>query len=168
MGGFIDQRYMEVVPSGSRMVFLSTTSAPLGWTVMTDAKYSAAGIRLTTNAASGGAYVTGADAFAGHTHTANHGHADTITATDGHSLSINEMPAHTHIVQEGSQSPWGSGEFLTSGDDFTRSPSYYSTSGITGSGAAHSHTIGGGVTSAFVTTGSFVPSFVNALACIKD
>ncbi|MHA7915989.1 phage baseplate protein [Alloalcanivorax xenomutans] len=56
-----------------------------------------------------------------------------------HRLTVPEMPRHTHKVKEGtSQSiTSGSGEWLASGDDYTRQVQYYSTSGETGEGEPH-------------------------------
>lgn len=62
-----------------------------------------------------------------------------VHATNDHTLTINETPAHTHTVKEGSSVPGGSDENLTSGDDYTNSIKYYSTTSSKGGGGAHNH-----------------------------
>ena len=88
----------------------------------------------TGTAASDGAHTHSATtASAGsHTHTAS-------TGGDGshaHSGSTSADGAHAHQVKEGHAQPSGSGENLASGDDYTRSVAYYSTTTTAGD---HSH-----------------------------
>lgn len=48
------------------------------------------------------------------------------------SVQADMIGAHTHTVKEGSNQPGGSGETLASGDDYTKTVAYNSTSGSTG------------------------------------
>jgi hypothetical protein len=73
----------KAFPTGTRMLF-QQTAAPLGWTKITVGVYDNAGLRLTTGAVGTG----GVDAF---TSTFGSG-----KVTAGHTLSIAQIPSHTH------------------------------------------------------------------------
>lgn len=99
---------------------------------------------FTTQGAGGHTHTHTMGANGGHSHTASTGSAgdhthSASTGADGshaHSGTTASGGAHTHQVKEGSAGPSGSGENLASGDDYTRSVAYYST---TTSAGDHSH-----------------------------
>ena len=58
--------------------------------------------------------------------------------TKTHKLTIEQMPKHTHKIKEGSAGPGGSEpDKLASGDDFTHTTAFYSTSSETGGDQPH-------------------------------
>ncbi len=73
-------------------------------------------------------------AIQSHNHTGSSG----ATGAHTHTASTDSQGAHSHQVQEGSAGPGGAGEVLASGDDFTQTVSYYSTTSTNG---AHSHAV---------------------------
>lgn len=129
-------------PSGTRM-FFQQTSAPTGWTKVTDAAYNDAAIRLTTGTAATG----GADAF--------NTLFGTSKTTASHTLTSAQMPVHTHTVNDSGHthdvatSSTGSGTGFPTGGGFlvngTGRASSSDTTGITlanaGSGSGHTHNL---------------------------
>lgn len=150
-----------VIPSGTKMVFVQA-SAPVGWTLDTTAAYNTAGLRIVTGA--GGGTGGTSDAFSAHTHsTPAHTHT-TNFAVAGHTLSVSEIPAHTHSG--------GSGGTVSSGTSGVEP--YYtmlttvSNTGSTGGGTAHTHSFTGGVTSSGAgSSGSFAPKYIDSIICVK-
>jgi hypothetical protein len=72
---------------------------------------------------------------------------------DGHELSISEMPSHTHSIRGGTRIFDPSGFSDTIGVSTVQS-------GATGGGAAHTHTVS--------SDGTWRPSYINAIICIRD
>ena len=112
---------LQAFPAGTKMLFVQT-AAPTGWTKDTDQNDKA--LRI----------VSGSVSTAGTSPFSTIFNATRETAT--HPLSIAEMPAHTHTLPDG----------LVVGSQIP-SPTVLSTagssgtSGSTGSGAGHKHTI---------------------------
>jgi hypothetical protein len=100
--------------SGTKMIF-NQTAAPTGWTKVTGSGNDTA-LRVTTGTVGTGGSVAFETAFASH-------------AGAAHTLSIAEIPAHTHVAKN---TPAGG---HTSGNGSDRS----NTSGSTGGGGSHSH-----------------------------
>ena len=69
----------------------------------------------------------------------NHSASSGASGSHAHSGSTSPAGAHTHKVKEGRRVPSGSGETLASGDDYTRSVAYHST---TSSAGYHAHWFG--------------------------
>jgi hypothetical protein len=70
-------------PTGTRMLF-QQTSAPTGWTKITDAAYNNVAIRLVTGTVSSGGDIDFTSAFSA------------TLASEGHALTVNEIPLHGH------------------------------------------------------------------------
>jgi hypothetical protein len=105
--------------AGTRMLF-NQTAAPTGWTKDTTAALNDTAIRIVTGAVSSGGSVAFSTVFA---------HA----ATDAHTLTIAEMPAHTHTMQPQYQ--------VFNGGNIYNMPYGSITGGATGStGGDGSHT----------------------------
>jgi hypothetical protein len=113
-------------------------TVPTGWTLDTDSTDKV--IRIVDSAALGG--VTGGSwTISG------------ITG-DGHQLSISEMPIHTHHI-DGRAS--GSG---TSSGFQNVMMNFGGNTDPTGGNAEHEHTVS--------SDGTWRPSYINAIICIKD
>lgn len=109
--------------AGTRIVFQQTT-APVGWTKVTNSSHENAGLRMTT----GNAGIGGNDGF-----TTVFGVGK---STAGHAITIAQMPAHTHSVPSGGPQT-SSIDYVSNGTAFGAAQ----TTGSTGSGQAHSHTL---------------------------
>ena len=138
---------VSAIPSGSKMLFIQDT-VPTGWTL--DVSVNDKVIRVVDSAALGGV-------------TAGNW---TISGISGsaHALTISEIPAHGHEVQYTTITP-GAGDFqfqrLRNSAGFPSSTDESSNPVLeTGGGASHSH----GVSS----DGTWRPSYINAIICIKD
>ncbi len=135
------------IPSGSKMLFVQDT-VPTGWTL--DTTVTDKVIRVVDSAASGG--VTGGNW--------------TISGISGaaHQLIISEIPSHTHNALNSTITP-GVGNFqfshLRNNAGYPGSSQESTSANIpTGGDGSHSH----GVTS----DGTWRPSYINAIICIKD
>ena len=131
--------YMHAFPTGTKMAFFQA-AAPLGWTQ--DTANNDALLRVVS-AAGGAVGGTGSIATG----------VVMPTATDGHTLTLSEIPAHTH-------------QFNSSGPGAVF-PNGYSPAGASigqnttsaGGGAAHTHTI---------TAANWVPKYIDIIICTKD
>lgn len=88
---------LDAFPAGTKMLF-QQTSAPTGWTK--EVTYNDRALRIVSGAAGSGGSSPFSTVFG-------------KTATDGHSLSIAEMPVHSHTVTDpghGHDLAMGSGE----------------------------------------------------------
>jgi hypothetical protein len=135
------------IPSGSKMLFVQD-SVPTGWTL--DTTVADKVIRIVDDAVDGG--VTGGNW--------------TISGISGaeHALDITEMPAHDHEVIYTTITPGGGNFQFNRLRNSAGYPGSSDTSALpiedTGGGLGHSH----GVTS----DGTWRPSYINAIICIKD
>lgn len=132
------------LPAGTTMVF-AQTSAPTGWTKSTTHNDKA--LRVVSGAASSGGLVAFTTAFSA---------ARALSgSTDGHAITIAEMPAHTHTI--GVQAAtYAGGATPVSGSNAGSS-----TTSSTGSGDAHSHTLGAGSVDLAV-------QYVDVIIAVKD
>ena len=128
--------YMHAFPTGTKMTFYQAT-APLGWTQDANAALNDALLRTVT---AGGGVTGGTNGFV----------AAPLTATASHTLTISEMPAHTHS--------YTGPTVLASGylGGVARYPPSASTSGSTGGNAGHTHGI------------TWAPKYVDLIICTKD
>ena len=108
--------------SGTRMSF-QQTAAPTGWTKDTTAAINDSILRLVT-----GSVTPSGGSVAFSTWNAQ-------TATGGYTLQIADIPAHTHTYNAPGASPTGSNSM--GGTNYQREY----TSGSTGGGGAHSHSL---------------------------
>ena len=131
-----------VIPAGTVMLF-QQTSAPTGFTKITTQNNKA--LRVVSGSASTG----GSNSFTNSLNSSKTvsgttgGTAVTITGSVGsHTLTINEIPAHTHTVNEGSTSGTASSALYSSGDDMTTIVDRTQTTSSTGGGQGHTHNVG--------------------------
>jgi microcystin-dependent protein len=97
---------VEAFPSGTKMLFQQTT-APVGWTKVTDASVNNKALRVVTGTAASGGTQDFTAAFAtGRTTSSNGDHSHTITVNN-HTLTTAQIPAHSHTFS-GSTSSNGS------------------------------------------------------------
>lgn len=148
--------------SGTKMVFVQA-AAPTGWTIDTTAAYNTAGLRIVTSA--GGGTGGTSDAFSAHSHTIpehGHGHSFSVAA---HTLTIDQIPAHSHGGVPLNAADVDRGSALASAfslDDLGQS-------GTTGGGGSHTHGLSGGVSNQVAfTSGNFTPKYVNCIVCVKS
>lgn len=111
-----------VFASGTRMLF-NQTAAPTGWTKETNSTFNDRALRLVTGTVGSGGSSPFSTVFGG-------------TATQGHTLTIDEIPAHTHLADQVDPAP---GSVIAGGEPGSISgPATYET-GSTGGGNSHSH-----------------------------
>lgn len=153
------------IPAGTKMVFVQA-AAPTGWTIDTTASYNTAGLRIVTGGG-GGATGGSTDAFTAHTHSVpSHGHGHSMYVA-GHTLTVAEMPWHTHTITGDAMYEGGSGAITTGNMDYPAA--VVDTTDGTGGSQPHAHGLGGGVyDAAGMTTGSFAPKYVNCIVCVKS
>lgn len=123
------------LPPGSRLIF-HDVSAPPGWTQITTGTNDKC-IRLTSGAGQGN----------GGTHSLFSG----LSGTQGHTLTLSQIPAHTHtyaIPDNAVTVVGGGGAFAVNG------VGNYNT-GSSGGGTAHAHNI------------NFSPSYLDCILCEK-
>lgn len=131
------------LPAGTTMTFVQS-AAPTGWTKSTTHDNKA--LRVVSGSASSGGSVAFTTAFSA---------ARALQgSTDGHTLTIAEIPAHTH-----------SQEIMVVGSNFALGAQYNTGTGTTGSaggGGAHSHTLAG--------SGSvnLAVQYVDVIIAVKD
>jgi hypothetical protein len=113
------------LPAGTSMLF-AQTAAPTGWTKSTTHNNKA--LRVVSGAASSGGTVAFTTAFSATRALSG--------STDGHTLTIAEIPAHTHT-----QEIIGGGNILGSGLGYTTTTA---ATGSAGGGGSHSHTLASG------------------------
>ena len=106
-------------PSGTKMLF-QQTAAPTGWTK--DTTHNDKALRIVSGTVGTGGSVAFSTVFG-------------ITATDAHTLTVDQIPAHTHTYNQ----PAGLIEVGT-GSNKTLNGSSTNT-GSTGGGTGHSHNI---------------------------
>ena len=135
--------------AGTKLVFYQA-SAPTGWTKVTSHNDKALRVVSGSGGGSGGS-TSFSSAF-------THSHSDSFSVNN-HTLTISQIPSHTHY------SGWKTG----SGDG---SAGQYATlhegsasvqTGSAGSGAAHNHGLSGSVSSATIS-----PQYVDVIICSKD
>jgi hypothetical protein len=159
------------IPAGTAMIF-AQASAPTGWTKSTTHNDKMLRIVSGTGGGSGGSAalstawtsVALSGTVAGHTLTVTEIPAHTHSGTTG-----NDSPDHNHIVNAGTGSVSvgggggycaGPGNNLTSGGASARHQHSFTTSSIGGDGS-HTHGI---TVNAFTVT----PSYVDVIICTKD
>mgnify|MGYP003132253877 FL=1 len=163
---------------GTRMAF-AQAAAPTGWTVETCATYDNAALRIITASTSGtGGGTAGSNNFNSAFSTAIDvvvsGIAVSVTGDTGSTtLTISQIPAHTHTVSTNlvvgatDTSRTTSPPTVDGGAGTATQPTY--ATGETGGGAGHHHSLNSHhhVVSA---AGSFNlnPKYVNFIVCTKD
>ena len=179
-------------PAGTVMVF-HQAAAPTGWTKSTAHNDKALRVVSGTGGGSGGTHnLTGPPSTA-HSHsTPNHSHNHSLSA-GSHTLSVSEMPGHTHPHNHGVQGSYqGNGHNQisrnTTGGYSPRTGNNSSPHGpggtcglfpsdavsSQGGGASHSHSMSGSITSGGSgTSGSssptaFAPKYIDVIVATKN
>lgn len=130
------------LPSGTTMLFVQT-AAPTGWTKSTTHNNKA--LRVVSGAVGSGGSVAFTTVFSA---------ARVLSgSTDGHTLTIAEIPAHTHT-----QEIIGGGNILAAGVGYTTTTA---ATGSAGGGGAHSHTLASGSVNLDV-------QYVDVIIAVKD
>lgn len=125
-------------PTGTLMLF-QQTAAPTGWTKQTTHNNKA--LRVVTGTASSGGTSSFTTVFANQTPTIN---ATGLTAA-ATTLNTTQIPSHSHSMGTNG-APYSGGLF--GGNDGGSSPL---STGSTGGGGSHTHTLSGSVTSSAIT-----------------
>jgi len=119
--------YARSFKSGTRATF-NQSAAPTGWTKETNSTYNNIALRVVTGSVSGG----GTDAF-----TTSFGSGKTTGNT---SLSITQIPAHTHTYTRRTITSDQRAEARGDGY-YTNNTDYTNTTGAAGSGQGHNHSL---------------------------
>ena len=163
---------IDIIPAGSLMLF-QQSSAPTGWTKATAHDNKA--LRVVTGSASSGGSNTFAAAFNNDQTVSGTTSSTSVTitgSTAAHTLSIAEMPAHTHT--EGGTQEFGTTSSTSTGVRNTGnfSPGNQFETQSTGGGGSHSHgagTLAGGAhTHTFSDTFNLDVQYVDVIICSKD
>ena len=163
---------IDIIPAGSLMLF-QQSSAPTGWTKATAHDNKA--LRVVTGSASSGGSNTFAAAFNNDQTVSGTTSSTSVTitgSTAAHTLSIAEMPAHTHT--EGGTQEFGTTSSTSTGVRNTgnSSPGNQFETQSTGGGGSHSHDVGtlagGAHTHTFSDTFNLDVQYVDVIICSKD
>ena len=163
---------IDIIPAGSLMLF-QQSSAPTGWTKATAHDNKA--LRVVTGSASSGGSNTFAAAFNNNQTVSGTTSSTSVTitgSTAAHTLSIAEMPAHTHT--EGGTQEFGTTSSTSTGVRNTgnSSPGNQFETQSTGGGGSHSHGVGtlagGAHTHTFSDTFNLDVQYVDVIICSKD
>ena len=160
-----------VFSSGTKMLF-QQTAAPTGWTK--DTSHNDKALRITSGTVGTGGSVAFETAFASQTPSGSVSTSVSGTVANT-TLSISQIPSHTHTGNvdlrtnwesgTSSQSPVGTGNARYDGSG--SSPSF--TTDATGGGGAHNHGWSGSATSTFTGTAiNLDVQFVDVIICTKD
>jgi hypothetical protein len=148
-----------IIPSGTVMVFYQA-SAPTAWTQITTQNNKALRVVSGTGGGSGGTHDLSAPPSHSHTHT--HNLAGTGDAT---TLTVSQMPSHTHTV-------WGGSIVTAAGGDNVGVRLHNGTgapaSGSAGSSGSHYHnvSVSGSITASAPTP--YAPKYSDVIICSKD
>ena len=163
---------IDIIPAGSLMLF-QQSSAPTGWTKATAHDNKA--LRVVTGSASSGGSNTFAAAFNNDQTVSGTTSSTSVTitgSTAAHTLTISEMPAHTHT--EGGTQEFGTTSSTATGVRNTgnSSPGNQFETQSTGGGGSHSHDVGtlagGSHTHTFSDTFNLDVQYVDVIICSKD
>lgn len=162
-----------VFASGTKMLF-QQTSAPTGWTK--DTSHNDKALRITSGTVSTGGSVAFETAFASQTPAGSISNS-VSGSTASHTLSVSEIPSHTHTISgtytrddgspPGGHFPHGSARGTTG---VSISNFLDLTNSSTGGGGGHTHGAGSlAVTSSFSGTAiNLDVQFVDVIICTKD
>jgi hypothetical protein len=146
---------VQPFPSGTVMVFYQA-SAPTGWTKSTAQNNKALRVVSGTGGSTGGSWdlssgdtssSTGAHTHTGASHshsTPSHSHSHSLSA-GGHTLSISEMPSHSHTTPF--KQADNNGTAIIRGAGESGNATINKTGSATGGGGSHSHSLSGSITS---------------------
>jgi hypothetical protein len=168
-------------PSGTVMVFYQA-SAPTGWTKSTTNNDKTLRVVSGSGGGTGGTHALTSPPSTSHTHTGAshthstpaHSHSHSLSA-GAHTLTIAEMPSHNHSAAA------TTGAYANAGGP-TAVYATNSSTGSTGGGGSHSHSLSGSITSggsgtsgsggtgATSSNGStaFAPQYIDVIVCSKN
>jgi len=129
--------YMHTFPTNTKAVFYQAT-APTGWTQLTAAGLNDALLRIVTGS---GGVTGGTTGFI----------ASPLNITGSHTLTVSQMPAHTHTYTHVGGS--GSQQFISGAGVAVGTAA---TTGSKGGGTGHTHPI------------SWSPKYADFIVCKKD
>ncbi len=155
----------DFIPNGSVMVFFQA-NAPTGWTKVTTQNDKTLRVVSGTGGGTGGDWAMSA----GETTSSHGGHTHSHTLSAGaHTLSTSEIPSHNHTYnQAGNTRTAGPGNPAYGGFPAMRTNSGSST-GSTGSGGSHSHSLSGSISSGGSHTHTIAaPQYIDVILCSKD
>jgi hypothetical protein len=146
-----------LIPSGSVMMFYQA-AAPTGWTQSTVHNDKALRVVNTAGGGSGGS-----TAFSSAWSNISHSHGYGTLAAAGHTLTVAEMPAHTHTMTTFTGSFGNTGNGVSYTTQGTNQSSHSTNS--TGGGGSHSHSISGSTASDSMT---HAPHYVDVIICSRN
>lgn len=143
------------IPAGTVMVFYQS-AAPTGWTQVATQNNKALRVVSGAGGGSGGTHGLSSPPSTSHSHSHNLSGAATT-------LSISQMPSHTHTV-------WGGSVNNAAGGDNVGVRLHNGTgappSGATGGGGSHYHNMSGNISSDTPT--AFAPQYIDVIICSKN
>jgi hypothetical protein len=143
-----------LIPTGSVMMFFQA-AAPTGWTQSTGHNDKALRVVSGTGGGSGGS-----TAFSTAWTNISHSHSNGSLSAAAHTLTIAEMPSHTHNVVNTLLADNGPSGGTAAGQTETT----ITTTG-TGGGGSHSHSISGSTASDSMT---HAPHYVDVIICSRN
>ena len=166
----------DFIPNGSVMVFFQA-NAPTGWTKVTTQNDKTLRVVSGTGGGTGGDWAMSAgettSSHGGHVHAgAAHSHSHNLSA-GAHTLSTSEMPSHSHSVTGYGGNPWNSTGLRWETSQYGQNQ----TTGSTGGGSSHSHSLSGSISSGgsgdTSSAGSHThtiaaPQYIDVIICSKD
>jgi hypothetical protein len=150
------------IPSGTVMIF-GQTSAPTGFTKLTDQDNAA--LRVVSGTASTGGSVNFTTAFVSQTPTGSVSINTSGLSAGATTLNTAQIPAHTHTV-----TAVGSGANFPNGAcSNTSAFATLLTTSSTGGGGSHTHSISGSATGTFTGTAiNLAVKYVDVIRATKD
>ena len=165
-GGDVKLNQLDNYFSTGTKLFFPQAAAPTGWTQDPTASLANRSLRVVTGAGggTGGSHDLNSPPSIAHTHTgpshthtgSDHTHTHSLSA-GAHTLTVAEMPGHSHSVgwTGGGTAYSGSGPRLSSGS----SNGVYASTGGAGSGGSHDHSLSGSITT---------PAYMDVIIASKD
>jgi len=166
------------MPAGTTILFCQD-SAPPGWTKKVDWTDNSMLVYTTGNIASGGSDnpVNWATTIlvANHATLIINAEASHTHSTGSHTLTLNEIPAHTHVITGGYHMGGGASQSYTLETPNNHPGATGSTGGgashnhgNTGAGSSHNHGWGKNIDVHKITDSTFAPKYQSVIAATKD
>jgi len=172
----------DFIPNGTVMAFFQS-GAPTGWTKVTSQNDKTLRVVSGNGGGTGGDWAMSAGEttsnHAGHVHAGgSHNHAHNLAA-GAHTLSVNEMPSHTHTPYNTNNYSYNDYRgFNAAGHGFrTGSGQSNHLFTNTGGGASHAHSTSGSITAGGTANTSSAgahthtiqaPQYIDVIICSKD
>ena len=175
--------WQAMIPPGTKMLF-QQTAAPTGWTK--DVTHNNKALRVVSGTASSGGSVDFTTAFASRTVSGTTGATAAGGTVGDTTLTVNQIPRHTHQIFVDAVSTNNNGDVLTSSNNPAKSlndgsaSTNYKIQGIstepslgvssgTGGGGSHNHSFSGSShTHSFSTTLDMAVQYVDLIIATKD